>query len=63
MKPNINSSEVHPQLSNNGHLMHGVLVAAGSLLPSKFTSFLKPLKRLSIEAKTFGLSIHSVCTF
>jgi hypothetical protein len=31
MKPNINSVEVHPQLSNNGHPVDGVLVCAGSL--------------------------------
>jgi len=29
MKPNINSVEVHPQLSNNGHPVDGVLVGAG----------------------------------
>jgi len=33
MKPNINSVEVHPQLSNNGHPVDGVLVGAGSLWP------------------------------
>jgi hypothetical protein len=27
MKPNINSAEIHPQLSNKGHPMDGVLVA------------------------------------
>ncbi len=31
MKPNINSVEVHPQLSNNGHPVNGALVGAGSL--------------------------------
>jgi hypothetical protein len=31
VKPNINSVEVHPQLSNNGYTMDGVLVGAGSL--------------------------------
>jgi len=34
MKSNINSVEVHPQLSNNGHLVDGALVGAGSLWPS-----------------------------
>jgi hypothetical protein len=29
MKPNINSVEVHPQLSNNHHPVDGVLVGAG----------------------------------
>jgi hypothetical protein len=33
VKPNLNSVEVHPQLSNNGHPVDGALVgAAGSLL-------------------------------
>ncbi len=36
MKPNINSVEVHPQLSNYGHPVHGVLVGAGSLWPCSF---------------------------
>jgi hypothetical protein len=31
VKPNINSVEVHPQLSNKGHPVDGVLVGAGSL--------------------------------
>jgi len=30
VKPKINSVEVHPQLSNNGHPVDGVLVGAGS---------------------------------
>jgi hypothetical protein len=33
MKRNINSVEVHLQLSNNGHPVDGALVGAGSLLP------------------------------
>ncbi len=31
VKPNINSVEIHPQLSNKGHLVDGALVGAGSL--------------------------------
>ncbi len=31
VKSNINSLEVHPQLSNNGHPVDGVLVGADSL--------------------------------
>jgi len=31
VQPNINSVEVHPQLSNNGHPVDGVPVGAGSL--------------------------------
>jgi len=34
VKPNINSVEVHPQLSNNGHPVDGALVGAGSLWPA-----------------------------
>jgi len=33
VKPNINSVEVHPQLSYNGDPMDLVLVGAGSLWP------------------------------
>ncbi len=33
VKPNINSAEVHPQLSNNGHPVDGALVSAGSFVP------------------------------
>jgi hypothetical protein len=33
VKPNISSVEVHPQLSNKGHPVDGVLVGAGSLWP------------------------------
>jgi hypothetical protein len=29
VKPNINSVEIHPQLSNNGHPVDGALVGAG----------------------------------
>ncbi len=31
MKPNINSVEFHPQLSNNEHPVDGMLVGAGSV--------------------------------
>jgi hypothetical protein len=37
MKPNINSVEVHPQLSNNRHPVDGVLVGAGSFMSFSFT--------------------------
>jgi hypothetical protein len=33
VKPNINSVEVHPQLSYNRHPVDGALVDAGSLWP------------------------------
>ncbi len=35
MKPYINSVEVHPQLSNNGHPVDGALVGAGLQWPEK----------------------------
>jgi hypothetical protein len=31
VKPNLNSGEVHPELSNTGHPVDGALVGAGSL--------------------------------
>jgi hypothetical protein len=34
VKPNINSVEVHPQLTYNRHPVDGALVGAGSLLPA-----------------------------
>jgi hypothetical protein len=34
VKQNINSVEVHPQLSNNMHPLDGAVVRAGSLCPS-----------------------------
>jgi len=33
VKPNVNSVEVHPSLSNNGHPVDGALVGAGSQWP------------------------------
>jgi hypothetical protein len=33
MEPDVNSVEVHLQLSHNGHPVDGVLVGAGSLWP------------------------------
>jgi hypothetical protein len=35
VKPNINSVEVHPQLSNNGYPVDGVVVGAGSEWPDE----------------------------
>jgi hypothetical protein len=34
VKPDINSVNVHPQLSHNGHPVDGVLVGVGSLRPT-----------------------------
>jgi len=39
VKPNTTSVEVHPQLSNNGHPVDGVLVGAGSLWPYTQVTF------------------------
>jgi hypothetical protein len=35
VKPNINSVEIHPQLSNNGYPVDGALVDAGSPCPAR----------------------------
>jgi hypothetical protein len=40
VKPNINSVEVHPQLSNNGHPVDGAMVGAGSVWSPVQTSIL-----------------------
>jgi len=40
VKPNIHSFEVHPQLSNNGHPVDGVLVGAGSLCLSDYGNWI-----------------------
>jgi hypothetical protein len=37
VKPNINSVEVHPQLSNNRHPLYDALVGAGSVSPNLLT--------------------------
>jgi hypothetical protein len=37
VKPNINSIEVHLQLSNKDHPMDGALVGAGTLWPHNLT--------------------------
>jgi hypothetical protein len=39
MKPDINSVEVHPQLSHNGHPMDGVLVGAANFMLHEWTSW------------------------
>jgi len=43
VKQNINSVEVHPQLSNNGHPVDGGLVGAGSLWPREPYSGYAPI--------------------
>jgi hypothetical protein len=47
VKPNINSVEVHPELSNNAHPVDGALMGAGSL-------WLHP-QILAICSNTFGI--------
>jgi hypothetical protein len=39
MKPDINSVEVHPQLSHNGHPMDGVLVGTANFMPHEWISW------------------------
>ncbi len=55
MKPNINSIEVHPKLSNNGHPVDGALVGAGSLWPSDPT-----LKYVCMDIVVMSLNIKYV---
>jgi hypothetical protein len=43
VKPNIKSVDVHPQLSNNGHPVVGVLLGAGSPHLSLLTGCMKVL--------------------
>jgi hypothetical protein len=39
VKPNIDSVDIHPQLSNNRHPVDGVLAGAGSLWPMLSVQF------------------------
>ncbi len=57
VKPNINSVEVHPQLSNYWHPVDGALVGAGSLWP--FHGSLFGHHQLAI---TFAKKIHPALT-
>jgi hypothetical protein len=41
VKPDVNSVEVHPQLSHSGHRVVGVLVGAGSVWPTVVTCTLE----------------------
>jgi len=58
VKPDINSVEAHPQLSNKGHPVDGALVGAGSLSPPKCRAGLKlilgPLLWLRCLPKSVG---------
>jgi len=58
VRPDINSVEVHPQLSNKGHPVDGALVGAGSLWPSKCRAglnlILGPLLWLRCLPKSVG---------
>jgi len=44
MKPNINSVEVNPQWSGDGHPLDGVLMGVGSLSPFVVTKFMFEVK-------------------
>jgi hypothetical protein len=66
VKPNINSvEEVHPQLSNNGHPVDGVLVGAGVLVhcghkcPNKHKTNIKML-HTGLDMVGSGLWPHGV---
>jgi hypothetical protein len=52
-KPNINSVEVHPQLSNDRHPVDGALVGAGSLWPTNT----RVLDIRNLEHRIFSSSI------
>jgi hypothetical protein len=52
VKPNINSVEVHPHLSNNRDPVDGALVGAGSLWPKKLANPI-PINELHVTAVFF----------
>jgi hypothetical protein len=52
VKPNINSVEVHPHLSNSIHPVDGVMVGAGSLWPKKPANPI-PINELHVTAVFF----------
>jgi hypothetical protein len=67
MKPNINSVELHPQLSINGHPVDGALVGAGSnvhsqtVLTSVKKLFLLPKRSSNIKRQTVSSFNISQC--
>jgi hypothetical protein len=61
VKPNINSVEVHPRLSNNGHLVDGALVDAGSLWPAS-ARFMACLQ-LVVRGKVCTVVEFATCLF
>jgi hypothetical protein len=56
VKPNTNSVQVHPQLSNNSHPVDGALVGASSLWPTHTHSLLYSLCYISLSFS----SIHAL---
>jgi hypothetical protein len=61
VKPNTTSVEVHPQLSNNGHPVDGVLVGAGSLWPyTRVTFFFLALKKSNLALIIFPLNLMNL---
>ncbi len=70
MKPNINSAEVHPQLSNKKHPVDGALVGAGSPLWPFFSFFFssssssyREVNRIVIYGFCLLLPPQSFCSF
>jgi len=66
VKSNINAVEVHPQLSNNGHLVDGALVGAGSLWPYcaiklSLTIHITPLTLLKISIDVAASLLYPYC--
>ncbi len=49
VRPNVNSVEVHPQLSDNGHPVDGALVGAASQWPVSLGSFHGHMLRGNIQ--------------
>jgi hypothetical protein len=58
VKPNINSVEVHPQLSNNEHPVDGALVGVGSLSPGRYVLRASPAVLLFLVSIFKPSEIH-----
>jgi hypothetical protein len=54
MKPNINSVEVHPQLSNNGHPVDGALVGCWFTLADAMDQKVTILAQLCLTYSSFS---------
>jgi len=60
MKPHINSVEVHPQLSNDGHPVDDALVGAGSMWPNFLTIVFLLLGSSKLHERTCWIPIRYV---